>query len=481
MFNFLKSKKKPKIRKFEAAETNRYLNNWIATTESSDKAIENGKLSTIRNKARELVQNNEFARRYIQLLINNVLGENGIGLEMNVRDDNGQADEQANNLIERHWKKFSKAPTTDGALSMIDLQSQALSSTARDGEIFYQKVLNYGPNNFALFPIEADHLKDDHNLDRPGKGGIRLSVEKDKWGKVTAYHISENHPGDDAYGRIKIVPSKEIIHVYKNDRARDTRGVSWFAPSIITLKHLKEYFKSELVASRIASGKAGFFVRSNNEGEGFSGDRENENGQMIMDIQPGSFSTLPQGVSLQTYDPQNPHSNFDNFTKTLLRKCAAGLGVSYNSLTVDLESVNYSSMRAGTLEEREFYKVVQKWMIEHFLQPVFESWLMHKLQRGDFEFQNGNRLPVAKFEKFNSPRWVTRRWPWVDPSKDIKAAIDAIDNNLRSRGEIIAETYGGNHKDLMQKIYEEKELENELGISGSDDATLTQVNIEDEE
>lgn len=485
MFNFFKNQQKARrLRKFEAAIDNRLLN-WVAAVESADKQLQDGKLTTLRNKARELVQNNEFAKRYLQILQNNVVGAKGIMLDMDVRDLNGTKDEAANQLILREWKKFCKSPTTSGRLSMVDLQAQALCTTAKDGEVFYQYIYNRTPQHFALFPIEADHVPDNFNVDtRQDGSSIRMGVEKNALDQVIQYHVSRRHPGDSAgmsSPDIKIA-ANDMLHVYKSDRVRDSRGYTWMAQSIITLKHLNEYFKTELVASRLASAKAGFFTREEKTDGVYKGDREDEAGNMIMDVAPGSFTTLPVGVKLQTFDPQNPHSNFDTFTKTLLRKVASGFCISYNMLTSDLESVNYSSLRAGALEDREYFAVLQQWLIEHFLQPTFEKWLYHKLERGDFVFPGGGKLPVTGFDKFNAPVWRARKWPWVDPQKDIQAAVLAIDNGIRSRGDVISENYGGEHADTVERIATEKSIEESLGLNfGENDKQVIQETFEPNE
>jgi lambda family phage portal protein len=109
--------------------------------------------------------------------------------------------------------------------------------------------------------------------------------------------------------------------------------------------------------------------------------------------------------------------------------------VSYHSLGNDLENVNFSSIRAGTLEEREAWKAIQGWVIEHFCNPVYSDWLKMALLRGRLA-----NLPMSKFEKFNNPVWQPKRWPWVDPLKDIKAQEAAVMMGVKSVSDVIRET-----------------------------------------
>jgi len=42
---------------------------------------------------------------------------------------------------------------------------------------------------------------------------------------------------------------------------------------------------------------------------------------------------------------------------------------------LDLEGVNYSSIRAGVLEDREIFKGLQDWFIRSLVMPVFDEWV----------------------------------------------------------------------------------------------------------
>jgi len=467
MFGWFKRDKVTKAkRRYQAAVYNRLTADWVADTRSADASIRYD-LETLRNRSRNLCENDDYARRYLQLLRSNVIGSSGIMMEMDVRELNGRPDELANNLIEEAWRAFSKSPCTSGKGTLLDLQHLAMDSIARDGEILFRKVKNYGPSNFALQPLEADYLDEDYNVDPDSRGvEIRMGVEIDKYGQPIAYHLRRRHPGDRfASSRVRVA-ADEIIHVYRRERVGQNRGIPWLATAATGLHHLRQYHQSELVAARINSMKLGFFTSDKESDARFDGDDEDDAGNQILDMSPGSFSELPPGMRVEKFDASNPHSNFDSFTKSILRSVASNLGVSYNSLASDLESVNYSSLRAGALEEREYFKTVQQFLITHMMQPIFESWLIHKLRRGDLN------LPVAKADKFNAARFIPRRWSWVDPAKDIAATVDAINNGLKTRGDIIAENYGGSIQDFYARFSREEELRKAAGIEFDENGVM---------
>jgi len=118
---------------------------------------------------------------------------------------------------------------------------------------------------------------------------------------------------------------------------------------------------------------------------------------------------------------------------------AAGFGVPYNELAADLEGVNFSSIRQGTLDSREHWKELQEWLIEQLVHPVFEAWLERALLGGKIKTKTGRLLNPAKVDVYSLVTWQPRRWQWIDPRADVDAAVTAKNNGLTSPGQIIRE------------------------------------------
>jgi capsid protein len=57
-------------------------------------------------------------------------------------------------------------------------------------------------------------------------------------------------------------------------------------------------------------------------------------------------------------------------------------GANYNIIANDLEGVNYSSGRLGMLDERELWKLIQKFDIDVAERPIFENFLYMALLTG---------------------------------------------------------------------------------------------------
>jgi len=87
-----------------------------------------------------------------------------------------------------------------------------------------------------------------------------------------------------------------------------------------------------------------------------------------------------------------------------LRGIASGMGVSYNSLAGDLEGANYSSLRQGALEDRDYWKTLQQWFIDHFMYPIYEAWLECAILSGALA-----PLKASNAEKYKSVNFYPRR------------------------------------------------------------------------
>lgn len=179
------------------------------------------------------------------------------------------------------------------------------------------------------------------------------------------------------------------------------------------------------------------------------------------------------GVDFQSWDTNHPNSGYGDFVKSCLRGVATSLGISYNSLSNDLEGVNYSSIRAGLLEEREVWKAIQRFLIEHILEPIFEAWLEIELLSGRLG------LPFDKFWKFNAPDFRGRRWAWVDPKKDMEAAILGIQHHITTHRDVIADG-GGDVYEVFAKAKDDEELAESMGLKLKEDPAQFDTPSEDD-
>ena len=166
---------------------------------------------------------------------------------------------------------------------------------------------------------------------------------------------------------------------------------------------------------------------------------------------------LAPGQKLNSWNPNQPSDNLAEFVKICTRWISSGLKVSYNALANDLENVNYSSIRSGLLIERDNWRMLQQWWIDSFRQPVYAAWLQCALLNGALVLDS--RDPA----KFLAVKWCPRGWAWVDPKKDMEAAILGLGARLTTRGRIVAET-GEDIEDIFEDLQREDKLAEQYDI-----------------
>lgn len=445
---------------FKGAEGGRLFLDWIwAPLVAADQEMR-AEMRSLRANARELARNNPYVRQYLALLVANVIGPKGVRLQGQVRRNDGTLATTINDKIERHWYRWGRSVTVDGRQSLQRLSTALLKAVAVDGEAFVRKVYGYPHNSyrFALQPLDADLLDHEYNMPAgDGKNEIRLGVEVDSWLRPVAYHFWDRHPDDlntTLPRKRERIPADEIYHLYDPDRVNQTRGVTWFKAVMRSLKMLAGYVEAELVAARTASAKMGWL--SYKDASAF--DPPEPGAVQTMDAEPGTVETLPPGMEFVPWSPEHPSTAFPPFVKQILRETACGLRVSYNALANDLEGVNYSSMRSGLLIERDWWRVLQRWWIECFLDRVYRDWLSTALLAGELV------LDTRDPRRFEEVKWQPRGWAWVDPLKDVQAAILAISAGLGSRTGALAEQ-GDDFEDVIADLQEESALAAEAGLS----------------
>lgn len=474
LFDFLsRNKEQPKrsrlprqYRSYQGANSGRLFADFLASNNSADAELSLA-LPTLRNRSRDLARNNEYAKRFLNLIKTNVVGESGFTLQVRARNDDATLDVRGNQIVEQAFLRWSKMGNAEvsGRMSWKDCQRYVAEALARDGEVFVKKVRNKRyQDGFSLQFIEPERIDHDKNGRAKNGNQIRMGVEIDEFQRPVAYHVLTSHPNDTFFikdrheKKYQVIPADEIIHIFMQQRQHQTRGEPFMSPVIASLKMLGGYREAELVAARAAAAKFGIITTPS--GDEFVGDDEDENGIPIVDMEPGSYSQLPEGHDFKMIDPTHPTTAFADFEAAVLRGIASGLNISYTSLANDLTGVSYSSIRQGTIEERDNYKMLQSFLIEHFCEPVFNAWLDSALDFGALNIP----ATTEKFNKFASNvHFRGRGFAWVDPLKEINAAVTAINNGLISMNDVAA-NYGRDVEELFSQIQSDKEMADRYGL-----------------
>lgn len=432
-------------RSFTAARVDRLTASWLATTASINQELRSD-LDRLRARARDLAKNNDYARKFVRMVVTNVAGPDGFTLQARVEDAPGRPDTLANRAIEAGFADWSRRGVCEvsGRMSFPDLLRALMAGWGTDGEYLVRRVRGAAAGNaygYALQLLDVDRIDTNLNLAAAsGRNAIVMGIEIDAFRRPVAYHLFTAHPADGAQGgrQRERVPAEDIFHGYEVEHAEQVRGVPPMAAAMLSLHNLGEFEKSALLAARKGADTLGFFVSPNGEPPSV-GQETDANGEAIQVSVPGTYDTLPDGYDFRPNDSRYPDAMMADFVKGYLRRIASGLNVAYNGLANDLEGVNFSSIRSGVIDERDQWMIKQQWLTESLLRPLFEEWLSAALLSGRLVMPNGSPLPASKRDKFSAHAWQGRRWQWVDPVKDIEAARLAIKSGVSSPQRIAAQ------------------------------------------
>jgi lambda family phage portal protein len=460
-------------RAYEGAVVSRLTSDWVTSSTSADAEI-NSSLVRLRNRSRQLVRDNAYARQALRAIACNVIGH-GIRLQAQVpmQRGGGRLDERLNRQIETAWDRWCRPSTchTAGRLSFVEISRLAIQAMAESGEVFIRMVPQaFGGSSvpLALEVLEADLVKEDKN-DGPAPDGSewRMGVKVDRWGRPLSYAFRTRHPGDIQNGlghQLVEVPAAEILHLATIERPGQTRGVPMFAAAIKRLHHLAGYEEAEVVRARAASSLMGFITSP--EGE-LQGDEVYQD-ERVSNFEPGVFKYLAPGESVNVPTLDAPDGQFEPFMRAMLRAVAATTGVPYPSLSADYSQTNYSSSRLELLESREHWRTLQQFMIEHLHRPVFEQWMRAAVAVGQLDLPGYELMP----ERYDAVKWFPRGWGWVDPEKEVNAYKEAVRCGFATQAQIVAEQ-GGDLEELLvarkAEVDRAQELELQFDTNPADD------------
>jgi lambda family phage portal protein len=363
-----------------------------------------------------------------------------------------------------------------GRLSLHQIERMAMGAMVESGEILIRLVpqaFGGGRIPLALQVFESDQLDENYTGGSTVPGNQwRMGVEVDRWGRPVTYAFLAKHPGDTALGghnpaaRHLLVPASEVLHLYLQERPQQTRGVSWFAAGIQRLHHLAGYEQAALVRARAASALMGFITSPEGAGEAYG--EEVIDGEHVTAFEPGMFKTLFPGQSVEVPQINAPDGQLEPFVRGMLRAFASGVGVNYAALSGDYSQSNYSSSRLAQIEDRDCWKVLQQYLIDELLTPIFERWLEAAVLSGALNLPGYELAP----DRFSACRWMARGWSYIDPLKDVEADKAAIRCGLKTQAQVVAEQ-GGDLEELLiarkAEVDRAQELELQFDTNPADD------------
>ena len=455
---------------FEAAASTRRTIGWSASTAGINALITEGG-DALRARSRDIVRRNAWAANAIESFVGNAIGAG-------IKPQSKHPDPAVKRRLQELWLRWTDEADAAGLTDFYGLQALVCRAMIEGGECLV-RLRERRPDDGLTVPLqlqllEAEHLPTMKNERLPNGNVIRAGIEFDKIGRRVAYHLYREHPGEKPLffmaGDLARVPADSVLHIYKPLRPGQHRGQPWLAQVLVKLHELDQYDDAELVRKKVAAFHVGFLIENNPDDPILGAKPEAEDGGApLAGLEPGTMVKLRPGEDVKFSSPSDVGGMYTDFMRVQLRAIAAGLGITYEQLTGDLERVNYSSIRAGLLEFRRRCEQFQhQVMVYQFCRPVWKAWIEAAALAGAIDARDYARRPEAYLDV----EWRPPSWAWVDPLKDMNAEVTAVRAGFKPRSAVINEM-GYDEEEVDRQVAADNARADELGLVYDSDPRKT--------
>lgn len=434
-------------RRYDAARQSRRTEGWITGGSSANVEV-GGSLVNLRNRSRALGRDNPHAHRYCHVMTNNIVGP---GPQPSAMTGDAALDTAINSVWKAHAKRINADGTRLGANAIM---WQAVFATIEAGEVLMARRPALSSDRLDI-PLQVELLESDmldHTRCESMADGSKIinGVELDPRGRVVAYHVYKDHPGENVItystaGATVRIPTSEIAHLYQPTRPGQRRGVPWLTSVMFAMRDLDDYRDAERLRKKTEACITAFVSGGENpadngaEGRSIADVARDALGNIIETFEPGLIAYLTGDKRIEINRPQGV-GGYNEYITAEHRGIAAGGLIPYELLTGDLSQVNYSSIRAGMLEFHRFIKVFRKtYLIPLLCDPMWEWTMEMAYVAGKVPY------PVVPVE------WATQKFESIDPYKEALADMETLKAGTKSLSEIIAET-GRDPDDIIEEM-----------------------------
>lgn len=403
----------------------------------------------LRAKSRSLIENVEYIAAGMNARVAHIVGT-GIVPTWSGKDGA---------TLDALWKRWTKVADADGARDLYGIQAAAVRAMDADGEVLIRvrsRLVTDGlPVPMQLQLLEVDRLDTTKSM-ASGANTIVQGIEYDPLGRVVAYHIWNQHPGDIGPLRARgmqstRVAAEEIIHLFNPGRPGQGRGFPRLSPVIARARDLQLLEDAELQRknlegrlSVLASGDVAGLA----EGNQFNVSKEGANS--LGELASGGITQIPAGMNLTVIEPKAA-PGFVDYCKYNIHLVCAGAGFTYEQATGDMAEVNFSSARVRMLDFRREIEQLQ-WLtvVPMLCDRICREFVAYAALAGLLPGRLGWSVEHS-----------TPKWDYVNPAQDIRADLDEIagglssfSEKLRRRGydpRVVFDELESDIKDLQQR------------------------------
>ena len=449
-----------------ASYTKRALKGFRAVSGSPAEDI-NESNYTLRQRSRMLYMAAPIATAALKRQRTNVVG-NGLRLKSTVNREVLGMTPEAAEAWQKHteaefalWAEHKDACDATGINDFYGLQQLAMLAWPMSGDCFclfrrYEST-PMQPYSLRLHLIEADRVRtptEDNGFsllsttgkNRDNGNPIYDGVEVDKNGRIVAYHVANTYPFQntleptkfarvEVYGKATGLPN--VLHIMDSERCEQYRGVPYLAQVMEPLLQMRRYTEAEIMAAIVQSFFTAFVKTEGDTTEmpiseptgATSPEVNRDPGDYEMG--PGNTIIMEPGEDVSFGSPTHPNTGFDTFMRALCEQVGSALEIPADLLIMSFNS-SYSASRAALLEAWKAFRMRREWLTKSFCRPVYEIWMTEAVARGRISAPGFLTDPLIR-QAYLQSEWIGPSQGQLDPTKEVAAAVTAIENGLTTR------------------------------------------------
>lgn len=443
---------------YEASKSSRLRRQFQIDQGSADWNIDPWDREALRSRSRFCYANCAPFRGFINRMVDLVVGR-------------GLSPKCPNQAAQDYFMRWANDPflcDVRATFTYSQRQRELVRSMFVDGDVF--DILT---RSGALQLIESDRVRTPSGSSESTT--MADGVELDSFGRPVAYHIGDyQNTGGSVSRQTSRVRASFVTMLASRDRAGQTRGVPFMSPVLNRFDDLEDYMDFSIVAAKMAAMfglifetpypqamEAGFTTGTVDVGSSASGGTVTRDSQ---NLESGSILFAPSGTQVKQVQGQHPSTTADVFLDRAYRIIAAATGVPVEIGMLDNSKANFSVSRMAELQARHAADPFRSLFVSTHCDRVWRF----VIARGILEGAVPDTPDVYKVT------WVPPGRQMIDPKTEVEAYKMLIDNNLRTREDVVAELGDDYERVAEQRAYE-NELEDELGIRPSDPAAKAAV------
>ncbi len=415
-------------------------------------------LPMIRARARDAYRNDGWAKQICEAWVDDAVGF-GFTPRSRAKDATLRSQIQA---LWSEWAETAGAAGEDFAEVTCGVVRELLISGESFVRLRSRRPEDKLPVPFALELVDPARIPFDLTRDLGNGAAIVQGIEHDALGRVVAYHVSDNVPGEPVLvaGDLtpRRVPASGMLHVFDKTRGQG-RGIPALAQSLVRLRSLDLWDDATLQRLQISNIFAGFVKGSASEGTdvhpltGLAADDTTAEGRPVLRLQGGLLQELGPGEELQFSDPPDPPANTD-FSKQQLRAACAAAGIPYEVVSHEWSQNDRLARIILNGWHRRVSRLQWSCLIPRFLRPTWRTFIGLSGITGPLEDPDWKKAV-----------WAAPAWPYVHPVQEVTAAVSAIRGGLVPRSAVIAEATGEDAEMVDAAIAADQQRADRLGLA----------------